>query len=95
MFCAILILNRHQRRRFKYSVSSLSKNVAKDFNLDETAAARLTLGLGDSAMPGVSLFAMPMIDVASLAPVTVSGVESQSGAPYLSNVAQVATARDE
>ena len=66
---------RHQRRRFKYSVSSLSKNVAKDFNLDETATARLTLGLGDSTMPGLSLFAMPVIDVASVAAPKVTRVK--------------------
>lgn len=44
-------------------MGSLSRAVAADFSLDETAAARLSLGLGDEAMPGVSLFAMPMADL--------------------------------
>jgi hypothetical protein len=37
--------------------------VAADFSLDETAAARLSLGLGDEDMPGISLFTMPMADL--------------------------------
>jgi hypothetical protein len=47
-------------------VGSLSRRVAADFSLDETAAARLSLGLGDEDMPGISLFTMPMADLYGL-----------------------------
>jgi hypothetical protein len=33
-----------------------------DFDLDEGTAAKLMMGLGDEALPAVSLFAPPMVD---------------------------------
>jgi hypothetical protein len=54
---------RQSNQRLRSQVSSLSRRVAADFSLDETAAARLSLGLGDKDMPGISLFAMPMADL--------------------------------
>jgi hypothetical protein len=54
---------RQSNQRLRSQVSSLSRRVAADFSLDETAAARLSLGLGDEDMPGISLFAMPMADL--------------------------------
>lgn len=59
--------------------SSLKRRVAHDFSLDETAAARLTLGLGDAHMPGFSLFAMPVFDLASM-PSEVSGLGATKAA---------------
>ena len=37
--------------------------MALDFSMDEAAAAKLSLGLGDSHTPGFSLFTMPMVDI--------------------------------
>uniref|UniRef100_A0A383W012 Magnesium transporter n=1 Tax=Tetradesmus obliquus TaxID=3088 RepID=A0A383W012_TETOB len=54
---------RQSNQRLRARVGSLSRAVAADFSLDETAAARLSLGLGDESMPGISLFAMPMADL--------------------------------
>lgn len=51
------------RERWLRKASSLKRRVALDFGLDETAAAKLTLGLGDSHTPGFSLFTMPMVDI--------------------------------
>lgn len=45
------------------SLAKLSRRVRADFSLDEATAARLSLGLGGEGMPGVSLFAMPMVDL--------------------------------
>lgn len=57
---------RRGKKRWMSKASSLKRRVALDFSLDETAAAKLTLGLGDSHTPGFSLFTMPMVDVREL-----------------------------
>jgi hypothetical protein len=59
----LLLLCRQANQRLRTKVGSVSRRVAADFSLDETAAARLSLGLGDEDMPGISLFAMPMADL--------------------------------
>jgi hypothetical protein len=53
------------RRGWLDKASSLKRRVANDFSFDEAAAARLTLGLGDSQNPGFSLFTMPMVSLGS------------------------------
>jgi hypothetical protein len=51
------------KERWLRKAGSIKRRVALDFSLDETAVARLTLGLGDSHTPGFSLFTMPMVDI--------------------------------
>jgi hypothetical protein len=51
--------SRHLRR----VASSLKRQVRRDFNLDEAAAARLLLGLGGGSMPAVSLFGPLVLDL--------------------------------
>lgn len=51
------------KRGWLRKASSLKRRVAFDFSLDETAAAKLSLGLGDSHTPGFSLFTLPMVDI--------------------------------
>lgn len=59
----LLSVYRRGKQRWLNKASSLKRRVALDFNLDETAAAKLSLGLGDSHTPGFSLFTMPMVDI--------------------------------
>lgn len=59
---------RQRRRHLRSSVSKLSRAVALDFGLDEATAARLSLGLGGGSMPGISLFAMPMLPAETARP---------------------------
>jgi hypothetical protein len=51
------------KEKWLRKASSLKRRVAFDFSFDEKAAAKLTLGLGDSHTPGFSLFTMPMVDI--------------------------------
>jgi hypothetical protein len=37
--------------------------VRKDFSLDNAAAARLSLGFGNSSMPALSVFGPPAVDM--------------------------------
>jgi hypothetical protein len=65
---AFLCIREHNRQRLLLlhkRVSAMSKQVKVDFSLDETAAAKLVLGLGDASVPAVSLFTMPMLDITS------------------------------
>lgn len=62
-YVLLLVLLCRIKERWLRKASSLKRRVALDFSLDETAAAKLTLGLGDSHTPGFSLFTMPMVDI--------------------------------
>lgn len=50
-------------------VSSLRRRAAVDFDLDESTAARLALGLGDGEMPALSVFGPPAVDFGAPPPV--------------------------
>jgi len=62
--CCLSLPTRSCRgKRWLDKASSLKRRVALDFSLDEAAAAKLSLGLGDSHIPGFSLFTLPMVDI--------------------------------
>lgn len=60
-------LTRPPRRKLRRVVTSFGRRMRADFNLDEATAARLMLGLGDGALPAMSLFGPPVLDLSAAA----------------------------